>query len=91
INAFASREIEKSRTLRNPHHHKSSNNNREKLEYILTAVPNVGPKVARTLLESFGSLRAIFSANIDELMKVEGVGKKIASSIVEISEKEYKN
>ncbi len=45
---------------------------------IVESLPTVGPKLAKKLLESFGSVDKIFSASIEELKKIEGVGEKKA-------------
>lgn len=44
-------------------------------------VPNIGPVQARLLIDHFGSASAIFSARINELMAIEGIGKVRARSI----------
>ena len=50
---------------------------------LLTAlgIRHVGPVAARSLSNHFGSLDAIFSATVEELSQVEGVGATLASSI----------
>lgn len=45
---------------------------------IVESLPTVGPKLAKKLLESFGSVDKIFSASIEELKQIEGVGEKKA-------------
>lgn len=52
---------------------------------ILTAlsIRHVGPVAARALADHFGSLDAIFSASIEELSQVDGVGSTLAQSISE--------
>jgi ERCC4-related helicase len=63
------------------HGTKISNTLREQQEYVIAAIPSVGPVTARTLLEFFGSLEAIFCAPIQELTKVRGVGPQTARAI----------
>lgn len=50
-------------------------------EYVIGNIPGVGPKLARSLLVHFGSVRNIASAEIKELVKVEKIGKKKAELI----------
>ncbi|MDE1811006.1 MAG: hypothetical protein KGH66_03125 [Candidatus Micrarchaeota archaeon] len=50
-------------------------------EHVVGNLPGVGPKLARALLERFGSIRAIADAGIEELMEVEKVGEKKAQAI----------
>lgn len=87
--AFARRDMSEAKGERSFHRHKSARSGREELEYILTAVPEVGPKAAREILAAFGTLRAVFSASAEELMQVKGVGEKTAGGIVEAAEREY--
>jgi len=54
---------------------------REQQECVIAAIPSVGPVTARALLEFFGSLETIFSAPIQELTKVRGVGPQTARAI----------
>ncbi|HJJ88990.1 MAG TPA: DEAD/DEAH box helicase [Methanocorpusculum sp.] len=87
--AFARRERKHPNNDRNYHHHKSARSNQEKLEYILTAVPDVGQKAAREILAALGTLRTVFTASKEELMQVKGIGEKTASKIVETAERKY--
>ena len=48
---------------------------------IIGNLPGVGPKIAKMLLEHFGSIRSVFNASKDELMKVDKIGKKKAEQI----------
>ncbi len=48
---------------------------------VSLSIRHVGPVAARALCDHFGSLDAIFSASIDELSAVEGVGQTLAQSI----------
>ena len=52
--------------------------------FLLQALPGVGPKLAKRLLEYFGSINAIFSANVETLCKIEGISNKKAKNIVEL-------
>ena len=63
------------------HEKKISKTLREQQEYVIAAIPSVGPVTARALLEFFGSLEAIFRAPIRELTKVRGVGPQTARAI----------
>jgi Fanconi anemia group M protein len=52
-------------------------------QYLVEGLPGVGPETSRRLLEHFKTPAAIFSATVDELRKVKGVGPKTAELIVE--------
>lgn len=54
----------------------------EILEDILCMIPNVGVSKARLILEHFGTIAEVAKANVNDLIQVKGIGKKIASSIV---------
>ncbi len=62
----------------------------EQQEYIVSAISNIGPVVARNLLKHFGSVEAVMQASRGELLKVELVGPKTADRIREVVGGEYK-
>lgn len=47
----------------------------------LDAIPGIGPRRRRALLQKFGSLDAIREANVQELMQVEGMTKSAAEKL----------
>ncbi len=59
-------------------------------EYVVSAMPEIGPVVAKNLLKHFGTVAAVMSANREELMTVELVGPKTADRIREVVGGEYK-
>ncbi len=59
------------------------------IEYIVGNIPGVGIMLARSLLKEFGSVRAIANANIDDIMRVDGIGRKRAQRVYEIMHREY--
>lgn len=63
------------------HADKTKRSLREELEYVVSAIPEVGPVIARNLLEHFGTVKAIANASIEELMEVPKVGRKTAERI----------
>ena len=50
---------------------------------VALSIRHVGPTAARALAEAFGSVDAIVAASPDALAIVDGVGPKIAASVVE--------
>ncbi|MCK5108144.1 MAG: DEAD/DEAH box helicase [Methanosarcinales archaeon] len=62
----------------------------EQQEYIVSAISNIGPVVARNLLKHFGSVEAVMQASREELKGVELVGPKTADRIREMVGGEYK-
>lgn len=72
------------------HGHKTARTLKEQQEYLVSAIPSVGPRVARNLLKHFGSIERIMTARQEELQEVEMVGPKIAERIRELVGGEYK-
>lgn len=72
------------------HGHKTARTLKEQQEYLISAIPSVGPRVARNLLRHFGSIERIMTARQEELQEVEMVGPKIAERIRELVGGEYK-
>lgn len=72
------------------HGHKTARTLKEQQEYLISAIPSVGPRVARNLLKHFGSIERIMTARQEELQEVEMVGPKIAERIRELVGGEYK-
>ena len=56
--------------------------------YILQGLPGVGPERAHRLLDHFGNVRAVMTADRDELVSVSGIGKCTARKIVWAVEEE---
>ncbi|MDZ7789834.1 MAG: excinuclease ABC subunit UvrC [Xanthomonadales bacterium] len=49
----------------------------------LEHVPGIGPKRRQALLKAFGGLKGIRKAGVDELVRVGGISRKLAESVVE--------
>lgn len=62
---------------------------KERQEYIVSSLPGVGSKIAPYLLQHFGSVKNVISAEEEELKKVELIGEKKARNIKEIINKKY--
>jgi ERCC4-related helicase/ERCC4-type nuclease len=71
------------------HGEKSSKTLAEQQEYVVSSVAEVGPVTARALLDHFGSVEAVMTADADELKKVDGVGDVTATQIREVVSEEY--
>ena len=57
--------------------------------YVLQGLPQVGPTVAGRLLDHFGSVSKMMQASIEELMRVEGIGKDSAKKIRDVLDAEW--
>jgi ERCC4-type nuclease len=71
------------------HGEKSSKTLAEQQEYVVSSVAEVGPVTARALLDHFGSVEAVMTADADALKKVDGVGDVTATQIREVVNGEY--
>lgn len=56
---------------------------------IIEMLPMIGPRIADSLLEHFGSVWGVFNAGEEELLKVEGLGKTRARAIRNTIDKHY--
>ncbi len=72
------------------HGHKTARTLKEQQEYLISAIPSVGPAVAKKLLVHFGSIERVMTASEEELQVVDLVGPKIAQRIRELVGGEYK-
>ena len=52
--------------------------------FILQGLPQVGPMLAKRLIERFRSVSKVMNASADELTKVDGIGKVSAGKIREV-------
>ncbi len=64
-------------------------NDRERLEFIVQSLPNIGPKLARNILTHYRTLRALFTSSLSELKSIEGVGEKRAQEIYRLITLDY--
>ena len=61
----------------------------EELINVLTSIRGVGIEIAKAILRRLGSLERVFTADEEELMEVEGVGKVLARRIRELATRRY--
>jgi len=50
-------------------------------EFLVAGLPNISNVLSRRLLKHFGTVRDVYDATPEELMKVEGIGKEKAKKI----------
>ncbi|MBW3583204.1 MAG: DEAD/DEAH box helicase [Euryarchaeota archaeon] len=60
---------------------KVSMSDADRRRYVVEGLPGVSGVLARRLLDRFGSVAAVLAASEDELVEVEGVGRKTAREI----------
>lgn len=89
IALLASREAQEGREPK-VHGHKTARTLNEQQEYLISAIPSVGPTVAKNLLKHFGTIERVMTASEKELREVPLVGPKIALRIRELVGGQYK-
>jgi len=62
---------------------------KEQQEYIISALPGVGPILSKPLLKKFGSVMNVINASEKELKEIDLIGDKKASKIKEIVQSQY--
>jgi Fanconi anemia group M protein len=63
----------------------------EQQQFLVESLPGIGPTVAKSLLEHFGSIQKLVNASKDELKEVEKIGPKKAQGILDVFTKNYEN
>jgi Fanconi anemia group M protein len=71
------------------HESTSSDSRADQQEYIVSSIADVGPVTAASLLEALGSVHEVFTADVETLQTVSGVGEVTATRIVDIVRSEY--
>jgi len=88
--AIAKREQEKDLDRDfSPHSSRKPLSLKEQQEYIVSALPNVGPCLAKDLLTKFKSIKSIVNSSEEDLKKVDKVGDKTAKAIRDVFDREY--
>jgi len=64
-------------------------NDKERLEFIVQSLPNIGPKLAKNILTHYRTLRALFTSSLSELKSIEGLGDKRAQEIYRLITLDY--
>jgi ERCC4-related helicase/ERCC4-type nuclease len=89
LEVIAEREQEEGDREVSVHGEKQSRTLAEQQEYTVASIAEVGPVTARSLLEQFGSVEAVMTADEEELQEAEGVGGVTAERIREVTGSEY--
>ncbi|HIH33915.1 MAG TPA: hypothetical protein HA282_05485 [Nanoarchaeota archaeon] len=61
----------------------------EQQQLLVEGLPSIGPNLAKALLKEFKTITALVNASLEDLQKVEKIGKKKAEIIKRILEEEY--
>jgi ERCC4-related helicase len=62
---------------------------KQQQEYIVSALPGVGPTLAKPLLRKFKTIKNIANASLEELKEVEKIGPQKANQIKEVFDSEF--
>ena len=71
------------------HGEKTTKTRTEQQEYVVSAIADIGPVTARSLLEALGSVEAVMTADEERLQEVDGVGEVTAERIREVVASAY--
>ncbi len=66
------------------HGEKTTKTRAEQQEYVVSSIADIGPITARSLLEHFGSVEAVMTADEETLLEVDGVGSVTADRIRDV-------
>ncbi len=89
LETIAKREQQTRERAVSVHGEKQAKTRAEQQEYVVSSIADIGPVTARALLEAFGSVEAVMTAETDELREVSGVGEITADTIREIVGSDY--
>ncbi|GAA0223686.1 DEAD/DEAH box helicase [Haladaptatus pallidirubidus] len=89
LEVIATREQEVSDREVSVHGDKHAKTLPEQQEYVVGSIADIGPVTARSLLETFGTVQSVMTAEKDELMDAQGVGEVTADRIREVVAEEY--
>jgi Fanconi anemia group M protein len=62
---------------------------KEQQESVIAGLPNINIILARRLLKEFGSVLGVFTASVEDLKKVKGIGDKTAEEIRRVLTQRY--
>ncbi|MBU0472004.1 MAG: DEAD/DEAH box helicase, partial [Nanoarchaeota archaeon] len=62
---------------------------KEQQEYVISAIPGIGSKLAKPLLKKFKSIKKIVNSDEDSLKKIDLIGEKKAKKIRELMDLNY--
>ncbi|WP_435360095.1 DEAD/DEAH box helicase [Haloarchaeobius sp. DFWS5] len=86
---IAGREQETNDRAISVHGGKSKKTLAEQQEYVVSAIADIGPVTARSLMAHFGTVEEVMCANEDDLLEVDGVGAVTAERIREVIGSQY--
>ncbi|SDJ67728.1 fanconi anemia group M protein [Halovenus aranensis] len=89
LEVIATREQEEEDRAVSVHGEKQSKTLPEQQEYVVASIAEVGPVTARSLLQEFGSVEAVMTAETEDLLETEGVGEVTAERIREVVSGSY--
>ncbi len=89
LDVIATREQESGKREVSVHGEKQSKTLAEQQEYVVASIAEVGPVTARSLLQEFGSVEDVMTADVEELMEAEGVGEVTAERVREVVTSSY--
>ncbi|MHA1557059.1 MAG: ERCC4 domain-containing protein, partial [Candidatus Heimdallarchaeota archaeon] len=65
-------------------------NPKENSVQVLSSFPGINRTLASRMLETFGSIKGVLNATVEELTEIEGVGPKKSKKFIDLVNQEYK-
>ncbi len=89
IMVIAKREQDESGRVFSFHSSKKQMSNRQQQEFVVSALPGVGPTLSKPLLKKFRTIKKVINASEEELKKTPLIGDRKAKAIKELIELIY--
>jgi Fanconi anemia group M protein len=89
LSAIAKREHKEGKRIVGIRGEKGSMSLQDRQRFIIESLPNVSGTIASRLLAHFETVRNVVNADVEELMKVKGVGKATAEKIRKVLDGKY--
>ena len=70
---------------------KKSNTTEERQRMIIETLPNISSRLSYRLLEHFGSVKNVINADVEDLIRVKGVGRKTAEEIYDLVNQKFES
>ncbi len=63
----------------------------ERQRMIIETLPNVSSRLSQRLLEHFGSVKNVIDAEVEDLIRVRGIGRRTAEEIYDLVNRKFQN
>jgi len=71
------------------HQKRKTSTLKDQQEFLISSLPNIGPKISKELLKKFKTIKNIFNASEKELKEINKIGKKKSQGLIKIFNEKY--